>query len=170
MKEIIPWKKRRSGGELSAPRRDSVDLLHRRVNDLFDDFFEDFGSFLPARWLPPREGDALPEAPSFEVSETDDEFRIKAELPGMDEKDVEVSLEGDLLTVRGEKKREREEKRRSYHLSEVSYGEFSRAMRLPEGVDAERAKAQFKRGVLTLTIPKKDEVKANRRKLEITAG
>ena len=117
-----------------------------------------------------REGDALPEAPSFEVSETDDEFRIKAELPGMDEKDVEVSLEGDLLTVRGEKKREREEKRRSYHLSEVSYGEFSRAMRLPEGVDAERAKAQFKRGVLTLTIPKKDEVKANRRKLEITAG
>lgn len=166
MKEIIPWRKRRNGGEFSVSRRDPVDLLHRRVNALFDDFFEDFGSFLPASWLSQSEESFLA-SPNFEVSETGDEFRIKAELPGMDEKDIEVSLEGDLLTVRGEKKREREEKHRSYHVAEVTYGSFSRSMRLPDGIDLDHAKAQFKRGVLTLTIPKKEEVKANRRKLEI---
>ena len=169
MKELIPWRKKGEGLMPSRVKDDSVKGLQRRMNDLFDDFFGDFESMFGNRYLPRRETAWLPETPCFEVSETDDEFLVKAELPGMDEKDIEVSMEGDELTVRGEKKREHEEKHRNYHFSELSYGEFCRTVQLPPGVDRDKAKAQFKKGVLTLTLPKTEQVKTQRRKIEVAA-
>lgn len=169
MKDLIPWRKKSQGLTPSRREGGSVDLLQRRMNDLFDDFFDGFEGLLPEARA--RTGDlARTEVPgSFEVSETDDEFRVKAELPGMDEKDVDVSIDGNTLTIRGEKKREREEKRRNYHLSEVSYGQFSRAVELPDGVDREKATAQFKKGVLTLTLPKTEQGKREHKRIAITS-
>lgn len=169
MKDLRPWRKK---GESLLPvrRRDrAVDLLHRKMDDLFEDFFEGFEDLLTPGPLMRRETAWLAESPGFEVSETDDEFRVKAELPGLDEKDIEVMIEGNALTIRGEKKRELEEKRRDYHLSEVSYGQFSRTFTLPEGADRDKAQAQFKKGVLTLTMPKTEQVKAARKRIAVEA-
>jgi HSP20 family protein len=169
MKDLIP---RRKNGEkvMSAHKEDqSLGLLQRKMNDLFENFFEDFDMGFGQGPLMRRSDTWLAESPSFEVSETDDEFRVKAELPGMDEKDIEVNLEGNDLMIRGEKKREHDEKHRNYHLSEVSYGEFCRSIRLPEGIDRDKAKAQFKKGVLTLTLPKTEQGKAQRKRITVTA-
>jgi len=169
MKDLIPWKKKSQGLTPFRRKGGSVDLLQRRMNDLFDDFFDGFEELFP-EGAPARASDlARTEVPSFEVSETDDEFRVKAELPGMDEKDVDVSIDGNMLTIRGEKKHEREEKRRDYYLSEVSYGQFSRAVELPDGVDREKATAQFKKGVLTLTLPKTEQGKREHRRIAVTS-
>lgn len=170
MKDLIPWRKKSQGLTPFRRKGGSVDLLQRRMNDLFEDFFDGFEGLLP-EGAPAWSGDLAPtEVPgNFEVSETDDEVRVKAELPGMDEKDVDVSIDGNTLTIRGEKKREREEKRRNYYLSEVSYGQFSRSVELPDGVDREKAKAQFKKGVLTLTLPKTEQGRREHKRIAITS-
>lgn len=167
MKDLLPWKKRGESLLTSRRKNRAADQLHRSVDDLFEDFFERFEDLFGASPLMRRETTWPMESPSFEVSETDDEFRVKAELPGMDEKDIEVTLEGNALMIRGEKKREHEEKRRDFHFSEMSYGQFSRCFTMPEGVDRDKAKAQFKKGVLTLTVPKTEQVKAERKHIAI---
>lgn len=170
MKGLIPWRKR--GEEVMPSRREdnSLDLFEREVSHLFGDFFEDVDREFGGGSLLRRGEKWLRETPSFEVSETDDEFCVKAELPGIDEKDIEVSVEGNELTVRGERKREHEEKKRDYYVSEMSYGEFRRSILLPEGVDRDKAKAEFKKGVLTLTVPKTEEVKAQRKRITVNAA
>jgi HSP20 family protein len=96
--------------------------------------------------------------PQIEVSETDKEIQITAELPGIDPKDVEVTLADDVLTIRGEKQAQRQEGQdRNYHLAERFYGTFERYLRLPLHVDPQHIRAMFKDGVLTLTIPKPEE-------------
>jgi HSP20 family protein len=169
MKDLIPARKKGEAVTRAHAKENSVDVLHQRMNDLFDDFFEGFEGLFPGEALLRSGASALATSPNFEVSETDDEFRVKAELPGMDEKDIEVTLEGNELRVQGEKKHEREEKHRNYHVSEVSYGSFARSVQLPEGVDREHAKAQFKRGVLTLTLPKTEQAKAQRKRIAVEA-
>jgi HSP20 family protein len=84
---------------------------------------------------------------------------IKAEVPGMEAKDIDISLAGDVLTIKGEKKSEREEKKENYHLVERTYGSFSRSLKLPSAVDADKIEASYKQGVLTVSCPKKEEVK-----------
>ena len=159
VKNLIPWK--RKSEELSPLREEEqpFEVLHRQMNDLFDNFFSGFGS--PRGWPV--------DSPRFEVSETDDEIRVKAELPGMDEKDIEVNLDESYLTIRGEKKAEREEKKRSYVLSEVSYGQFHRTFPLPSGIERDKVKARFKKGVLTLTLPKSETAKEQRKQIPIAA-
>ncbi len=105
--------------------------------------------------------------PVVDVAETDKEFQIMAELPGLDEKDIDISLSGDMLTIRGEKSEGREEKERSYHLSERRYGSFQRAFYLPEGVDRDKIAAKFDKGVLTLTLPKTAEAAKQHKKIPI---
>ena len=170
MKNLMPWTKKSE--EMMIPRgKDSpFGLIEREMSHLFEDFFEDFeGGF--GRGLLPRRGEGLlEETPRFEVSETDDEFCMKAELPGLDEKDIEVSMDGNELTVRGEKKREHDKKKRDYYVSEVSYGEFYRSVLLPEGVDREKVKATFKKGVLTVTLPKTEEGKTLHKKIDVIAA
>jgi HSP20 family protein len=97
--------------------------------------------------------------PAVDVSETGDKITVKAEIPGMEAKDIEISMVGDTLTLKGEKKAEREEKEENYHMVERSYGSFSRTMKLPATVDADKVEATYKNGVLTVVLPKKEEVK-----------
>ncbi len=137
--------------------------LHREIERVFDDFQRGF--HLPG-WLKPSGGvSAL--SPRINVSETDNAVEVTAELPGVDEKDVKLELTDDLLTISGEKKTEKEEKEKNYHLIERSYGSFRRSLRLPFQADASKADAKFKNGVLTVTLPKPPEAKAKAKKIEV---
>ena len=93
----------------------------------------------------------------MDIAETEKAYEITAELPGMSESDVEVVASNGGLTIKGEKKEEKEEKKKDYYLSERRYGSFERRMQIPEGVDADKIDATFKKGVLTVTLPKKPE-------------
>ena len=108
--------------------------------------------------------------PDVDVTESDGEIVISAELPGMEEKDIDVEMSGNRLTIRGEKHEEHEEKEKDYHVSERRYGSFKRTMTVPDGIDAEKVDAKVKNGVLTVTLPKKAEAKNKTRKVSIKAG
>ena len=166
MKGLIPWRKKSEGVMESRHEDSSFDLMERTMEHLFEDV--DWG--LTRGALLRRDEPWAAGFPSFEMSEDDAECCIKAELPGMDEKDIEVRVDGRELTIRGEKKREHEEKRRDYFVSEVSYGEFSRSILLPEGVDRDNVKAIFKKGVLTLTLPKTEEGKSLHKRITVIAA
>jgi len=103
-------------------------------------------------------------ASSIDVSETKNELVVKAELPGMDSKDIDISMSNGFLTIKGEKKHEKEEKDENYHLIERSYGSFTRSVRLPKEVQSEKIMASFKNGVLRVTLPKSEEAKKKRSK------
>jgi len=160
MRDLIPWtRNERSSSIPSAYRNEEANpflTLHREMNRLFDDVFNRFDSTVPGLF------NRLPAWPSVEVVETDKDVRIAAELPGMDEKDVEISVTDDVLTIRGEKKAEIDDKDR--HFSERYYGRFERSIPLPFEVEDDRAEASFENGVLTVTLPKspKAEVKMKR--------
>jgi HSP20 family protein len=109
-------------------------------------------------------------SPRLDVSETDREYHITAELPGMDEKDVEISLSNNLLILRGEKKDERKDKQKDYFRMERSYGMFERAIPVPEGADLDKCEASFRKGVLTVTIPKSPEYQKERKRIPIRAA
>ncbi|MDH3662676.1 MAG: Hsp20/alpha crystallin family protein [Alphaproteobacteria bacterium] len=125
----------------------------------FDDFARGY------RW-PFANGRNAP-MPQIDVSETDADVTIEAELPGVDEKDIDVTLTDNLLTIKGEKKQEKEEKNKDYHLTERSYGSFSRSMTLPFDADPKKIRAKFDAGVLKITLPKPAEVKAKVKKIAI---
>ncbi|MEJ5300018.1 MAG: Hsp20/alpha crystallin family protein [Thermodesulforhabdaceae bacterium] len=103
--------------------------------------------------------------PAFDVSETEEHIIVKADLPGVDVKDLDISIVGNVLTVKGEKKQEKEEKNESYHRIERSYGSFSRSITLPAEVNPEAVEAVYRDGVLKLTIPKAEKSKP--KKIEI---
>lgn len=128
-----------------------VSRLRNEMDRLWDEYF---GS--GRRAFRPIEEEWLP---AVDVSETADKITVKAEIPGLEAKDIEISMVGDTLTIKGEKKAEREEKDENYHMVERSYGSFSRAMKLPGVVDSEKVEATYKNGVLTVVLPKKEEVK-----------
>jgi HSP20 family protein len=129
------------------------------MDRLFD---ETFGGRAMTRW-PGFQGVDL----RLDVSETDKEIKVTAELPGVDEKDVEITLTDDLLTIKGEKKVEEERKDDSYHMVERSYGSFARSLRLPFSVDQDKVEARFEKGVLTVRLPKPAEAQRPARRIEI---
>jgi HSP20 family protein len=108
--------------------------------------------------------------PAVNVAETDEEYRITAELPGMDEKDIELTLHKDHLLIKGEKKQEEEEQGQGYHRMERTYGVFQRHIPLPRQVDTDQADATFKDGVLTITLPKLSDVQTGAKKITIKGG
>ena len=117
-----------------------------------------FEHFLEPAWT--TEMPALGQwEPKIDVAETKDAITVKAEVPGVDQKDIAISLQDHVLTIKGEKEEEKEEKDKRYHRVERSYGAFSRMMRLPAAVDASKAAASFKDGVVTITLPKAPEAK-----------
>jgi HSP20 family protein len=152
-----------------ATGRADSDLFafHRGINRLFDDFFQDFG--LGPAWTD-REGGSGGFVPAVNMSETDKELRIAAELPGMDEADVNVELDEDAVTIRGEKRSEHEDSRENWYCVEQTQGRFERVVPLPLDVDTDKAKATFKKGVLTITLPKRPDVESKRKRIAITAG
>lgn len=144
--------------------------LRDEVDRLFDSFFPGtFGrSLLDMDPWRERGMRALGDiAPSMDVTECADRYDVSVELPGMDEKDVAVKVQGDMLTISGEKKMERSEDAGATHLTERSYGSFTRALRLPEDADAEGITADYAKGVLTISVPKRPEGR-NEKKIEVT--
>jgi HSP20 family protein len=127
-----------------------------------DRVFDDFTHF--------RFGRASLGAPRIDVSETDGQYVIEAELPGVDPKEVEVSLDGDLLTIKGEKKIDREDKSKDYHVVERAYGAFSRSIALPFTADADAIEAKFENGLLRISARKPAEAKTEKKKIEIVAA
>lgn len=141
--DLMPWRRgieRSRGLSLDREPADSFLTLHREMNRLFEDIFRGFEPG-PAQGLWPR----------LEVEETQDAYRISAELPGMEEKDVEVAIEDGVLTLRGEKRAQTEDRRRAF--SERVYGRFERRLAL-DGIVEDEAQASFRNGVLTVTAPK----------------
>lgn len=156
-----------------TPTSREVSRPARSLREQMDRWFEEFGDRLP--WRPwdhsllrrTASGGFGFAAPAVDVSERDDGFELTAELPGVEQKDVEVVVDDDVLIVRGEKKEEREEKHKDYHLSERSYGSFQRAFTLPANVQADQVSASFKNGVLKVTLPKNAAARARQRRVEI---
>jgi HSP20 family protein len=134
--------------------------LHREMNRLFDDVFR--GAGLPAAETQGQGGGTFVNA-SMNVSETDKEIRITAELPGVTEQDLDISLDDDVLTIRGEKKFERKDSKENFHFVERSYGTFQRSLRLPYAVNPDQVQASFENGVLTVTVPKTGRQERSRR-------
>ena len=132
--------------------------LQRQMNRLFDDALRGTGTTRAQTQV----GEMV-EA-RMNVSETEDELRISAELPGVDENDVDVTLDGDVLMIRGEKKFEQERggEKEKYHFVERSYGAFQRSIRLPYSVKADEISADFHNGVLTLTLPKSEQQRTHK--------
>ena len=141
------------------PRTTDVWGLQSDINRLFDAFINPFEGSEGRSSLSPR----------LDVAELKNKYEIKAELPGIDEKDLNLSYEDGLLTISGEKKTENEEKEKGYYLKECSYGSFSRSVRLPENIAEDKIEAKFKKGVLTIDIPKKEITPAKTRKITIKA-
>jgi HSP20 family protein len=159
------WRSGRERGELASSREiwEPFASLRRDMERMFEDFSRDVG------WRPPASA-GMVAAPRIDVSETDTELKIEAEMPGVDENDVDVVLSDGRLTIKGEKKQEKEEKKKDYHLVERSYGSFARTIGLPFDTDPEQVKASFAKGVLTVTVPKPPEVKAKEKKIPIGKG
>ncbi len=147
MSRLIPWR-----GEMNRIRREMESLYDR---------FLDLG---PLRRLTEEEE----WMPVVDVSETAKEIIVNAEIPGVEAEDIGVKLEGNVLTIKGERQREHEEKEENFHRIERSYGLFYRSLRLPSEVDAEKIKATYEKGVLRITIPKA-KIGAGK-KIEISAG
>jgi len=169
VKDLIPWN--RESNRLPASYRDPDPFmtLHREVNRLFDDVWRGFDmpafGRLPGLSTNTRSGWSRG-WPNVEVSETDKEIRVTAEVPGLEDKDVEVLLDGDVLTVRGEKKSESEDKERQF--SERLYGRFERRIALGADVEADQVQANFKNGVLTVSLPKTEQAQS-KAKISINA-
>jgi HSP20 family protein len=146
--------------------------LRNEIDRLFDDFGAGFWRFsFPERmrtlWPSTVE---WPVCPAIDLKESEGEFRITAELPGMELGDVEVKVTDNSITIRGEKSEAHKEEKEDYLLSERRYGEFQRSLPLPTGVDHDKIAASFANGVLTVTLPKTAEAKEKERKVEVKAA
>jgi HSP20 family protein len=132
--------------------------MRREMDRLWDSFLEE----RPRRRVEEREW-----LPSLDVSETKNDIVVKAEVPGMDPKDINISLSNGVLTIKGEKKHEREEKEEDYRLIERSYGAFARSIQLPVEVQSNKVNASYKNGILKVTLPKSEEAKIKEIKIKV---
>lgn len=149
LRPLVPF---RDQGALMRPELNIFNSLQREVDRLFEDFTRGMGS-----------NGANMLIPKIDVSETDKEIEVTVDLPGLERKDVDISLENDVLTIRGEKKvevkpddkdKEGNDKNKTYHVAERMYGAFYRAIQLPPGIDPSKVQATMSKGVLKVTIPK----------------
>jgi HSP20 family protein len=153
-KELTVWK---PFTELTPFRE--FERMRRDMDRLWDSFFEG---------APRRRGEERGEwLPSLDVSETKNELVVKVEVPGMEGKDIDISLSDGVLIIKGEKKQEKEEKEADYHLIERSYGSFVRSVRLPKEVQGDKINASYKDGVLRITLPKSEEAKRKEIKIKV---
>lgn len=166
MPEKVPVQKE-SGSDLAERRAftNPFNAFRQEMDKLMESFFGGFDL---------RPFGRKPEVftPRIDVVDTDKEIRVSAELPGLDEKDIDVSLTKESLTIKGEKKEEKEEKEekgKDYYRSERSYGSFTRTIPLPLEVDAEKVSASFKKGVLTVTLPKTKQALSETKKVAVKA-
>jgi HSP20 family protein len=146
--DVTPWK----------PFRE-LERVRREMDRLWDSFFEE---------RPTRRVEEVREwLPSVDIAETEKDIVVRAEIPGIDPKDIDISLANDLLTIKGEKKQEKEEKEENYHLVERSYGAFTRSVRLPGEVQNDKISASYKNGILKVTLPKSEEAKKKEIRIKV---
>lgn len=160
IRNLVPFGKK----DVPVKREDEhpFSLLRREMDSLFDNFFRGFD-------LEPFESRMGAFSPKVDVTENDKEIKISAELPGLEEKDIDVSLQKDMLTIKGEKKEEKEDKGKDYYRMERSYGSFSRTIPLPVEVETDKVEAKFKKGVLSITLPKTAKAVAQTKKIAVKA-
>jgi HSP20 family protein len=178
LKEILPW----NWGKKSVPIHrgaehgagaleplQPVGALQHSVNRLFDDFVHDFPRLgrVPGFGVEPLGGSESAFLPALDATETDEGYTVTLELPGLDEKDVDVSLRDDAVTIRGEKSERTERDENGAHWVERRYGSFRRVVPLPAAVEADAVTATFQKGVLTLTLPKAESAKVEARSIPI---
>ncbi len=165
LKELIPWYRDKDGNLLKNTDDNPFLTLQREMNQMFDSFsrsiFDD-SSFFKGR------GSGMVST-KMDVKETDKNIQVTLELPGIEEKDIDVNVTKDLLTIKGEKQAEKDEKKEGYHLIERSFGSFHRSVPLPPGVETDQVKANFKNGVLKITLPKSEEAQKETKKVEISS-
>ena len=169
----LPITKEKRAAQTTAAAWQPIEGLRQEIDRLFGDF--GLGSWQPfrgplARGPLFRRELTLGAIPAVDVLEGEKAYELTAELPGMDEKNVEVKVVNDTLTIKGEKQEEKEEKEKDYYLHERTFGSFERSFDIPEGVDADKIEASFKKGVLTLTLPKKLEAQKPAKKIEVKAA
>jgi HSP20 family protein len=176
----------KNGGQASISKRTPLASTYAPLTSLRGDLDRVINRFFPEGWPHMNVGSLMDfepmrtmgstslggmmESARADVSETDSEYEISVELPGIDEKDIEVGISDGVLTLKAEKKVEREEKKKDYHLTERSYGSVRRSFRIPEGVATGKIKAAFSKGVLEVTLPKTKEAKAGQRKVPVKAS
>ena len=168
----LPVKTEETAGRPPALREwHPFERMRREMDRLFDEF--DWRPFrrsvfdIEPLW---RRELTWTATPAVDIVERDKAYEVTAELPGMDENNIEVKVASGMLTIKGEKKEEKEEKRKDYYHSERRYGSFERRFQIPEGVDTSKIEASFKKGVLTVTLPKSPEAQAAEKKITVKAG
>jgi HSP20 family protein len=172
VRDIMPWKWgglrrwEREGNPMESFRRE-IDTLHRDMDRLFESLWGENGHGLLHEAVGRREKELMPE---LDVTEDEKAFHIHVELPGMDEKDVDVTLADRVLSIRGEKKQEKEAKEKDYYRRERSYGAFRRSIELPVAVDAANIAASFRKGVLTIDLPKTKEAQEKIKHITVNAA
>ena len=168
IKDLLPWARREPAGAVGrarAPDEHPMAEMQRQMNAVFENFWR--GIDRPSGSMDLPLGDGVPRS---DVVETEGGVEVSVELPGMEQRDVEVSLTGDSLTIKGEKRIETQEEKRGYYVSERSYGSVYRTIPLPPGVDADKAEATFKNGVLTVRLPQTAEAKEKVKRVEVKSA
>lgn len=158
---LIPW---RSKSQPLSQRDDFFDPIfsfRREIDRMFDEIFDGFGNSAYR---------SVNLRPAIDITENDKELVISADMPGLDEKDLDVSLVGDVLTIKGEKRAEHEQKNGGHHYVERRFGSFSRSVRLPFEVDDQEVEAKYDKGVLTIRVPKPAELQKAVRRIPIKAA
>jgi HSP20 family protein len=156
-----------------VPNQDAWQSMRTEMERLFDRF--GFGMPALRRWFDPessfRSGMTMSMPnPAIDIAEDDTGYKLTAELPGMTEKDIEITVNDDMLTLKGEKKQEAEHKEKNYTMSERSYGAFQRSFWLPESVDRSKIDASFAKGILTVSLPKSAATAVQSKKIEVKAA
>ncbi len=164
IKDLVPWGNHRGSDIAKREDNNPVFSLRRDVNRIFDDFWRRFDQ--PFAALGRFEG----AGPRTDIAETEHALEVSVELPGFDQKEIDVALSDNALTIKGERKSEEQQSKKGYYLSERSYGSFYRSIPLPSGVDTDKANAEFKNGVLTVILPKTQETLSRVKKIEVKAN
>jgi HSP20 family protein len=145
--------------------------FRREIDRLFDDFTGGLLGRLSFDPMPSRRIEAaFRTIPAVDVAETDKAYEIKAELPGLDEKNIEVKVVNGVLSIKGEKREEKEEKEKDYYRRERSFGSFERSFQLPDNIEDDKIEATFKNGVLSVTLPKRTDAQQQAKKIDVKAG
>jgi HSP20 family protein len=160
-KNLLPTPWRHSDVPEARGERHDFNAVQKEMNRLFDDFFRGFDL------SPFGETSFEKFSPRIDIRENEKELAVQAELPGLDEKDVEILIRDDSLTIKGEKKEAKEDKGKDYYYMERSFGAFNRVIPLPPGIDQNKVEARFKNGVLHVMLPKTAEAKAKGKKITI---
>lgn len=161
LKDLIPF-----GRKNEPPKNPDHPFtgLQREMNQLFENFFRGFSL------APFEENYGVTFMPRVDVAEDDKAVTVKVELPGMSENDIDVSISKDALTLRGEKREDKEEKGKNFYRRERNYGSFSRTVPLPAGIDTDKVEAGFKKGILTVTLPKTQQAARASKKIPVKTG